>query len=213
MRRKSAEKKVMALIQEHLKKVKESLENMLSAIEDYLKDNIDSAELHASRTNKAESEADDIRREISSLLHQGAFLPVFREDVMELVKMVDEIAGHAQDCCKFVTIQRPEIPAELREDFLGITRDSIASLPPLQEGMANLSEDFSSTRAKIAEISDIESALDESDARLSRRIFSADLHLAHKMHLKQLVNVITGITDIAEDAAEVLEALIVKKQI
>lgn len=213
MRRKSAEKKVMALIEEHLKKVKESLESMLSTIEDYLKDNIDSAELNASRTSKAESEADDIRHEIWGLLHQGAFLPVFREDVMELVKMVDEIAGHAQDCCKFVTIQRPEIPAELREDFLGIARDSIASLPPLQEGMANLSEDFSRTRAKIAEINDIESALDESGARLSRRIFSTDLHLAHKMHLKQLVNVVTGISDIAEDAAEILEALIVKKQI
>jgi predicted phosphate transport protein (TIGR00153 family) len=212
MRARRAESKVMALIEEHLEKVEESLQSMLATIDAYLQGEIDSAESHASRTHRAESEADAIRRGISDLLHRGAFLPVFREDVIELVRMVDEIAGHAQTCCKFIINQRPDVPDNLRQDFLKVARDSIASLPPLQEGVTKLSEDLSITREKAAQVHGIEKALDELEWQLSHRIFSTDLPLAHKMHLKQLVDVIVGISDIAEDAAEILETLIVKKQ-
>ena len=210
---KSEESKVMTLIEKHLRKVEESLQHMFSTIEDYLQGRIDSAESHASGTNGTESEADEIRREIADLLHRGAFLPVFREDVMELVRMVDKIASYAQACCKFITIQRPEVPVDLREDFLKITRNSIAILTPLESGVSNLSEDFSITREKAAEVHLMESELDEQEWQLSSRIFSADLSLAHKIHLKQLVDVIADIPDTAEDAAEVLETLIVKKQV
>jgi hypothetical protein len=203
----------MALIDEHLKKVEECVQSMLSAIEYYLQGNIDSAESSTSRTQNAESEADDIRREIVDLLHRGAFLPIFREDVMELVGMVDGIAGHAQDCCNFIMTQRPEVPDTLRKGFLKMARDSTAILVPLQEGVAKLSEDFSITRAKVTEIHDIESAVDGLEFQLSCRIFSTDLALAHKMHLKQLVDMIENISDVAEDAAEVLETLIIKKRV
>jgi predicted phosphate transport protein (TIGR00153 family) len=210
---KSEESKVMTLIEDHLRKVEECLQHMFSAIEDYLQGRIDSAQSHTSATDNAESEADDIRREIAELLHRGAFLPIFREDVMELVRMVDEIASYAQTCCKFITNQRPEVPVDLREDFLKITRDSIAVLSPLEAGVTNLSEDFSITREKVAEVHRLESELDEREWHLSCLIFSTDLDLAHKMHLKQLVDVIADIPDTAEDAAEVLETLIVKKQV
>lgn len=213
MWRKREESKVMALIDEHLRKVDECVQSMLSVIENYLQGRIESAESCTSKTQDAESEADEIRRAIVDLLHRGAFLPIFREDVIELVGMVDKIAGHAQACCNFIITQRPEVPDTLREDFLKIARDSAAILPPLQEGVAKLSEDFSITRAKVAEIHDIESAVDKLEFQLSCRIFSTDLALSHKMHLKQLADVIENISDMAEDAAEVLETLIIKKQV
>jgi uncharacterized protein Yka (UPF0111/DUF47 family) len=59
----------------------------------------------------------------------------------------------------------------------------------------------------------MESELDEVEWQLSQRIFSTELDLAHKMHLRQLIDVIVAISDIAEDAAEVLETLVVKKQV
>ncbi len=213
MWRKREESKVMALIERHLEKVGESLQSMLSAMENYLQGSIDSAEACVSETHATESEADDIRREISDLLHKGAFLPLFREDVMTLVATVDEMASHAEDCCDFIIIQRPNVPDALKDDFLRVARDSVAILAPLQEGVTKLSEDFSITRAKVEEVHVAESAVDELERELSRRIFSTDLTLAQKMHLNHLVNVIVDIPDIAEDAAEILETLIVKKQV
>ena len=76
----------------------------------------------------------------------------------------------------------------------------------------NLSADFSITSERITEIHQIESDVDDLEWALVRRVFSYDLDLAHKIHLKQLVDMVTEITDIAEDAAEILETMIVKKQ-
>jgi len=213
MFRRRKENKVMVLIEEHLRKVEESLQSMLSEMEDYMQDKVDSVESFTSMTHKAESEADDIRRNIVDLLHRGAFLPLFREDVMVLVGMADEIASHAQACGRFIAIQRPEIPATLREDFLRMARKSVASLPPLREGVMKMSEDFSITIAKVTEVSGIESEVDKLYGELSHHIFSTDLDLAHKMHLKQFVDLIENIPDTARDAAEILEALVVKKQV
>lgn len=213
MRKKSAEREVITLIEKHLSKVEESLQNMLLTMGDYLQGLMDSAETYASKTHTAESEADAIRHQISELLHRGAFLPLFREDMMQLVGMVDKIAGCARACCKFIITQHPDVPSELKEDFLKISRDSAAILPPLQEGVNKLSEDFYITRDMIAEVNRIEHAMDEVEWKLDSRIFSTSLPLAHKMHLKQLVDVIIAITDIAQDASEILETMIVKKQV
>jgi predicted phosphate transport protein (TIGR00153 family) len=213
MLRRRKESMVMVLIEDHLKKVEESLQCMLSELEDYLQGKGDSAESLTSMTHKAESEADDIRRDIVELLHRGAFLPLFREDVMVLVGTVDEIASHAQACCRFIAIQRPEIPDDLKDDFLKMARRSAASLPPLRESVTKMSEDFSIALENAASVHDIESEVDKLVAELSRRIFSADMNLAHKMHLKHFVDLIEDISDTAEDAAEILETLVVKKQV
>ncbi len=213
MWKKREESRVMVLIENHLDKVGESLQSMLSGMENYFQGEIDSAESCTSRTHITESEADDIRREIVDLLHKGAFLPIFREDMMMLVTTVDEMANHAEDCCDFIAIQRPDIPDALKADFLTLAQDSVAILSPLREGMTKLSEDFAVTRVKVEEVHTTESAVDHLERELARRIFSTDLTLAHKMHLNHLVHVIADITDIAEDAAEILEALIVKKQV
>ena len=213
MWRKREESNVMTLIQRHLEKVGESLQSMLSTIENYLQGKMDAAEACVLVTHSTESEADDIRREISDLLHKGAFLPLFREDVMQLVVTVDKIASHAEDCCDFIIIQRPDVPDALKDDLLKVARDSVAILTPLQEGVAKLSEDFSVTRAKAEEIHIAESAVDDLERELSRRIFSTDLTLAQKMHLNHLVDLIVDIPDIAEDAAEILDTLIIKKQV
>ena len=213
MWKKREESKVMALIEEHLIKVGESLQSMLSTIENYLQGKMDVAEASALKADTAESEADGIRREIADRLHQGAFLPIFREDVMQLVGMVDEMASQAEDCCNFIMIQRPEVPDALSGDFLKLAQDSVAILSPLHEGMTELSKDFAVTREKVAEVHVAESGVDELEQDLSRRIFLTDLTLAQKLHLQRLVDVIANITDMAEDAAEVLESLIVKKQV
>ena len=213
MWKRKKESNVVALIEDHLNKVEESVQSMISGVEEYLNGNIDSAEAYASKTHDAESKADEIRREIADLLHSGAFLPIFREDVMLLVGMVDKVAGCAQSCCKFIVNQRPEIPTDLSEDFLKITRSSASVLPPLQEGVKSISEDFSATRPKIAEVDRIEREVDNQQGHLSRRIFSTDMDLAHKMHLKQLVDLIADISDIAQDASEILNTLVAKKQV
>ena len=182
-------------------------------IENYLQGNIDLAKANALETHNLEGAADGLRRRIIEAFHKGAFLPALREDLIGLTLAVDKIADRAESTCDFIMLTRPDIPEEFKEDFRKITLDSIAVFPLLGEAKMNLFKDFSLSREKTIEVHGLEARVDEEEWNLNRRIFTFELPLAQKMLLRDVVWHIASISDVIEDAADVLEVLIIKKQV
>jgi len=213
MPRKRREEEVISLMDQHLKKVGECLDSMRKTIEDYLEGNIDSAKANGLKTHNLEGEADGLRRRIIEEFYKGAFLPALREGLIGLALAVDKIADRAESACDFIMLTRPDIPEELKEDFRKITVDSLAAFPPLREGKMNLFKDFSLSREKTIEVHEREGKVDDEEWKLNRRIFTSELPLSQKMLLRDVVWHIAEISDVIEDAADVLEILIIKKQV
>ncbi len=207
------EEEVISLMDQHLEKVEECLESMRKTIEDYLEGNIDSAKANSLKTHNLEGAADGLRRRIVEGFYKGAFLPALRKDLIGLTLSVDKVADRAESCCDFIMLTRPHIPEELKEDFLKITIDSIAVFTPLKEGKMNLFKDFSLSREKTIEVHGLEARVDDEEWKLNRRVFTSELSLAQKMFFKDLIWHIASISDVIEDAADVLEILIIKKQV
>ncbi len=212
-RRPRREEEVISLMDQHLEKVGECLESMRKTIEDYLQGNIDSAKANSLKTHNLEGEADGLRRRIIEEFYKGAFLPALREDLIGLALVVDKVADLAESACDFIMLTRPDIPEEFKEDFRKITLDSIAAFPPLREGKTNLFKDFSLSRKKTVEVHELERKVDDEEWKLNRRIFASGLFLSQKMLLRETVWHIAEISDVTEDAADVLEVLIIKKQV
>lgn len=207
------EEEVISLMDQHLEKVGECLESMKKTIEDYLKGDIESAKANGLKTHNLEGAADGLRRRIIEAFHKGAFLPALREDLIGLALAIDKIADRAESTCDFIMLTRPEIPEEFKEDFRKITLDSIAVFPSLKEGKMNLFKDFSLSREKTIEVHGLEARVDDEEWKMNRRIFTFELPLAQKMLLRDVVWHIASISDVIEDAADVLEVLIIKKQV
>ncbi len=212
-RRRRREEEVISLMDQHLEKVGECLESMRKTIEDYLEGDIESAKAGGLNTHNLEGAADGLRRRIIAEFYKGAFLPALREDLIGLTLAVDLVADRAESCCDFILLTRPHIPEEFREDFRKLTIDSIAVFSPLKEAQMNLFKDFSLAQKKTIEIHGLEARVDEREWKLNRSIFTSELSLAQKMFFKDLVWHIADISDVAEDAADVLEVLIIKKQV
>lgn len=212
-RRLRREEEVISLMDQHLEKVGECLESMKKTVENYLKGDIDSAKANSLKTHNLEGEADGLRRRIIEEFYKGAFLPALREDLIGLALVVDKIADLAESACDFIMLTRPDIPEELKEDFRKITIDSLATFPPLREGKTNLFKDFSLSRKKTVEVHELERKVDDEEWKLNRRIFASGLLLSQKMLLREVVWHIAEISDVTEDAADVLEILIIKKQV
>ncbi len=213
MLRKRREEEVVSLMDQHLEKVGECLESMEKTIEDYLGGNIDSAKANALKTHNLEGAADGLRRRIIAEFYKGAFLPALREGLIDLTLAVDEIADRAESTCDFIMLTRPEIPEEFKEDFRKITFDSMAAFPPLREGKMNLFKDFSLSREKTIEVHGLEGKVDAEEWKMNRRVFTSELLLSQKMLLREVIWHIASISDVIEDAADVLEVLIIKKQV
>lgn len=198
---------------QHLEKVEECLESMKKTIEDYLGGNIDLAKENALKTHNLEGAADGLRRRIIEEFHKGAFLPALREDLIGLTLSVDKVADRAESTCDFIMLTRPDIPEEFKEDLRKITFNSITTFPALREAKKNLFKDFSLSREQTIEVHGLEARVDDDEWKMNRRIFTFELPLAQKMLLRDVVWHIASISDVIEDAADVLEVLIIKKQV
>ena len=206
------ENEVKILIGEHLEKVAGTIEKMTFSIRDYIKDNIDNAKENGYQTHLMEKDADEKRRKIIEKLHKGAFLPVFREDLIKLVAQQDKIADRAESCCDFCLTQRPEIPGKFRSKFEELLHSSVETFKPYKEALEQMFISYDVVKEKIKEVNTEEEKADTIEWHITRDIFTSDMPLAQKIHLRDLIFHIVCVSDIIEDAADDLDIFIVKYQ-
>ncbi len=202
------EKKVVALVKQHLEAVELCVETVADTLEHYVLGDLTKAEERAQQADDAESMADDFRSEIRDTLFSGAYLPLIREDIHHLVESVDWVANGAENCSDFFLGQQPEIPEELREAFIDIVRASFGIVKPLTKALSIYFKPkgkVKDVRAHTKEVGEQESIVDAKEWELTRAIFGSSLDLAHKLHLKLALDQIVDVPDRAEDAAERLE--------
>jgi predicted phosphate transport protein (TIGR00153 family) len=209
------------MLDNHLDMVGTVMYKGLDTIEHYLNDNIDGAKANAKEVDQLESRADTVLRNIMTCLQGGAFLPIMRKDIFQLVSAVDKVANATENFCDFCLSQRPEIPKDLRKAFLDITRSNIEMFPDLKEAVKTLHlgkfgwvGDQDSHFDKIARKMGIrESDIDDLEWKLTRAIFNSDLPLDNKMHIRALLTSITRVSDLIEDAVDRIRIMITREAI
>lgn len=202
------EKRVVRLVTDHLQAVDDCLSLSRTLLEHYLRGELDEAKKLAQSVDDAESKADQIRAEIRDALYAGAYLPTIRGDIHGLVENIDRVANGAEDCCDFFMMQRPEIPAEMREAFDEIAHESFKIAKPLMKAVVIYFKpkgELADLHAQVKKVSDQESIVDTKEWDLARQIFRSSLDLSQKIHLKGALDHIVEVTDRAEDAAERLD--------
>lgn len=209
------EQEVAKMIVAHLNKVQECLEQTRQTLIHYMGGQLEEAKSDALRTDHLETETDHIRRSIVDSLYKGAFLPIFRVEIHNFIEKIDLIADNAEHCCDFFLGQRPEIPKEFKERFLKVIQDTLPMNLCLKEATENFftkgEHDF--IRQKISDIGISESTIDDEEWKLTRDIFTSDLSLAEKMHLKRCLERVTSISDQIEDTSDWLEVLLISSKV
>jgi predicted phosphate transport protein (TIGR00153 family) len=203
------EKEVRTLILQHLDKVGEVVARTREVLEDYLAGRLDAAKAGAINVDQLETDADGLRRDVSDLLYRGAFLPIFRSDIHEFVEQMDRIADRAEETTDFLLGQRPEIPAEFHDTIRLIPEHTQEAFAALHDAVttffSTVDERVIRDRLKIVGVT--ESTIDDIEWKLTRQIFTSDLPLAGKIHLKQFLTSLTEISDQTEDTGDRLELL------
>jgi len=209
------EEQVRILIFDHMKKVEQCLKQALEMMVHYMEGRIDESKSDALQADHLETEADCIRRSIVDCLYKGAFLPIYRVDIHNFIEKMDLIADNAEECCDFFLGQRPQFPEELKEKYLNIIQDTLPMFLCLKEATENffLKGDQELIRKRVKEISISESAIDDSEWKTTRDIFTSQLPLAEKIHLKHCLVKVTSMSDQIEDTSDWLEVLLISKKV
>ncbi|MCL4106008.1 UNVERIFIED_CONTAM: hypothetical protein GTU68_058314 [Idotea baltica] len=170
---------------------------------------------------EAEHEADQLKRTIRQSLPKSLFLPVPRSDLLELVTIQDHVAGKAKDVAGIITGRQMQFPEKMQKGIVEFTAACAATssqaLASIQQLDELLEVGFSGREVKLVEsmlkeLNKLEGKTDKQAIALRGKLFKleADLPPVDVMFYYQIIGVIGGVADAAENVGDRLQILIAR---
>ncbi len=179
----------------------------------------DAAVAARGRVSELEHKADDLKKAIRLRLPKSLFMPVPREDLLELLLVQDKMANRAKDVSGLVLGRKMQIPAEIASDFLEFVRRNVDAAKQARKSVRELDELFTSgfkgaevklVESLIEELDRIESDTDERQAGLRASLFKIERNLdpVTVIFLYRVIELTGEIADMAERVGRRLELLL-----
>jgi predicted phosphate transport protein (TIGR00153 family) len=173
------------------------------------------------RIYELEQEADDIKNELRAHLPKSLFLPVDRRDLLEVLDMQDSIADTAQDIAGLLFERPMEVPANLRDPLLALTRRCVDACDQAVKIIGELDElvetgfrgrESDRVSEMVAELNKIETDTDEMGTELVRRLFAQEdkMKPVSVMFWYELIQWIGDLADYAEKVGNRLRLLLAR---
>ncbi|NIR86319.1 DUF47 family protein [Candidatus Bathyarchaeota archaeon] len=162
-----------------------------------------------------EHEIDELRRTVFEELTRGSLPSKDREDIMHLVKRLDEMADHVKDAGRAVfLLLEADVAKEMWKQFAETSKDLVECATTLRKAIEKLGTNPAEAMELAKKIDEIEGRVDEkylkSKALLLRR--SDDMNAATISLLKDLIEEMEHVADSCDDTADYVRILTVARE-
>lgn len=159
-----------------------------------------------------EARNDQLRRDVEAQLYEHTLLPDSRADVLELLEEVDRLINKYESNLYMYVIERPAIP----ESFHTAFRELVQTVVDCVESLVVSARSFFAMNGEIAnslhKVMFFEKQADQQGTALKSSFFDdKTLDLAHQRQLQDFEMATEVISDLAEDVADNLTVLAVKR--
>ena len=210
----SKNKELIAMIEKYLAEVQESLNAFREAIRYLMENRLDEHfRIIAKKVHQHESHADDIRREIEKFMFGKSLLPETREDILNIIEILDKISNPCEDILSDFILQKTVIIPEIRTDFLELVDISCESSKLIAEAFWDCLGKCRKMDEYNLKIDDNESLGDSLEARMIAAIFDAELGKAEKIIQRDFVKKLGSICNICENVMDKLIICGIKRQV
>ena len=166
-----------------------------------------------------EHEADDLKKEIRLHLPKSLFMPVPRQDLLELLLVQDKMANRTRDVSGLVLGRKLQIPDAIADDFLEFVKRTVDAVKQARKSVRELDELFASgfrgaevslVESLIEELDQIETDTDTRQADLRSALFAVESSLqpVNVIFLYRVIELTGEIADMAERVGRRLELLL-----
>ncbi len=209
----SLTKLLIARIDEYLDAISEGMIVFQKGLQNYLDNKTDEFEERIALVDQYESRADKLRREIENQLYSHSLIPEMRGDVLGLLEHLDDIIDVAKETLTQFSIEVPDIPMELTEDFASLGNSSVQAGQELVNASRAFFRELSRVKDHIHKVYFFEKETDRIATTLRMKIFRRDMKLSRKMHLRDVAVNVAKISDEAENVADRLSIYTIKRSI
>lgn len=160
-----------------------------------------------------EGKGDTLRRNIEMELYAQTLIPDLRGDVLRLLEDMDHLMNVYEGNLYRISIQQPDVPEQFHAGYLELTRTVVTCVESVVMAARSFFRDINAVRDHNARVIFHETEADKISTRLQRAIFSSDLPLDRKMHLRYFVERIDDLANAAEDVADTLAIYAIKRRV
>jgi predicted phosphate transport protein (TIGR00153 family) len=168
---------------------------------------------------RLENSADDVKKQIRLSLPKSLFMPVPREDLLELLLVQDKIANRTKDVSGLVIGRKLQIPPQIADQFLEFVDRNIDAAKQARKSVRELDELFTAgfrgaevdlVSGLIEELDQIETDTDDKQAALRGVLFEIEksLNPIDAIFMYQVIELTGEIADMAERVGRRLELLL-----
>jgi len=179
----------------------------------------DKASAVRNEIERLEHEADDLKKKIRLGLPKSLFMPVPREDLLELLLVQDKIANRTKDVSGIVVGRKMQIPEAIAEQFLEFVARNVDAAKQARKSVRELDELFTAgfrgaevelVSGLIEELDQIETDTDDKQAALRWAVFAIEdsLNPVDAVFMYKVIELTGEIADMAERVGRRLELLL-----
>ncbi len=206
-------------IQDHMDTCFKCAKELITFFQHVVNADWDQVSASRARIVELEHEADDLKKQLRAQLPKRMFMPVPRQDLLELLLVQDRIANRARDVSGLVFGRRMVIPEPIQQDFLAFVSRNVDAAKKARMSIREL-EELYETGFRGAEAELVESLVDELDqiedetdvmqARIRAELFAIekDLPPVDVMFLYRVIELTGDIGDMAERIGRRLELIL-----
>jgi uncharacterized protein len=206
-------------LQQHAEKVNECAWAFQQAIECYVSKQCQTFEELRQEVILLEDQADSIKRRIRGHLPIGTLMPVSKFQLFRYLREQDGVLDAVEDTLDWLSYRpEPGIPPELEKDLLLLVdavMDPIEELAKMvREARVYFQSYSASQRIKVKDIIRLlrqqEHEADKIEHALKGRLFNMNIDPVSVFHLVRLSEIIGSIADHAENAGDMMRAMLAK---
>jgi predicted phosphate transport protein (TIGR00153 family) len=206
-RRKS---KVLELADRQMILATDTVADLQRAVTAAAKDSEKEAEVHINHLSKIEHEIDELRRTIFEELTKDTMPPQDREDIMHLVKRLDEMADHVKDAARSLNLLlETNIPKSFWDPLVDVATKLVEITRILRKAIEALGANPSEARKLAITIDKIEGEIDDKYQEIKTLLLehSNKMSAATVLFLRDLAEEMEHVADSCDDTADYVRIL------
>jgi predicted phosphate transport protein (TIGR00153 family) len=208
-------------LQKHMSKVYACASELIPLFNAVINEDWAEVEKRQQLISSLEQEADVLKKELRLNLPKGLFMPVSRQDLLEVLLMQDKIANMAKDIAGTIVGRRMILPEIIHEDYIRFVTRCVAACKQARKAINEFDElvetGFSGQEIKIVtemitKLDSIESETDNLQAEIRYEIFSIenDLRPIEVMFLYKVIEMTGDVADRAQNVGSRLQLMLAR---
>jgi predicted phosphate transport protein (TIGR00153 family) len=198
-------------LQEHMAKVYACASELVPLFNSVINEDWNAVEKCQQSISSLEREADVLKKKLRLNLPKGLFMPVSRQDLLEVLLRQDKIANMSKDIAGTIVGRRMKLPEIIHEDYIRFVQRCVDACKQAKKAINEIDElvetGFSGEEIKIVsgmitKLDEIESDTDNLQAEIRHKIFDIEKDLS-PIDVMFLYRIIEKTGDVADHSQRV----------